>query len=366
MTPSPHSPLIASFARRAVALLDVTPGVQTPLVFSDAATEHLSTRRAAGLFDFSFMACFDIAGPDVVPYLQHVQTRDLRTLAIGRIAYTLLCRADGTVLNDATVWRRDAAAYRIFTGRRADHNHLAAPAAHWNIDFRDVSGEHAIIALQGPRSLDVLRALTPGLPAIGYFEFAVTAVGGTRCEVGRIGYAGERGYELVTGAANAEHVWHSLTSAGAKFGMLECGFDAIDSLRIEAGHILFAHELLTPVTPAELGLDRLARFDRAYLGGSAHSRARWRPPMRRLVGLIPTMETMDGPITPRHEADLRPGRASLTSVRYAPTFNRMLGMGFVPHADRYPGTLARLSDGRSARVARLPFYDPAKRLPRGD
>src|SRR4051812_34202639 len=114
--------------RRSTATLTIAPGIATPRVFSTAADEHLATRRAAGLFDFSFMLCVEVTGPDAGAFLNALQTRAVDTLSVGRIAYTLLLRDDGTVLIDATVWRLAADRYWLFTGRRADYDYVAQAA----------------------------------------------------------------------------------------------------------------------------------------------------------------------------------------------------------------------------------------------
>src|ERR1041385_1364277 len=92
------------FCKRKIPLLQFPGGGVTPLRFSGASSEHLATRSTAGLFDFSFMGFFQVSGPDSLLYLHRIQTRNLYLLPRNRIAYTLLCRPDGTVFIDATVW----------------------------------------------------------------------------------------------------------------------------------------------------------------------------------------------------------------------------------------------------------------------
>ena len=146
------------------------------------------------------------------------------------------------------------------------------------------------------------------------------------------------------------------------FYLRECGFDAADSLRIEAGHILFTRELATPVTPFELGLARLVDFYRsAFRGGPALRAQRWQPRLRRLVGLLPAAHCAGDPRLP---AQIRRGTAVMTSTCWSPLLERRIGLGFVNNDDAYPGATVMLAGGTRARVARLPFYDPAKSLPR--
>lgn len=366
------SPLIGRFRERNVALLEVADGVLAPVYFTNPREEHLASRRAAGLFDFSFMACFEIAGADSRAFVEYLQTRNLQGLLPGRIAYTLLCRDDGSVLNDATIWRHDGDSYWLFTGRRNDAGHLRNAAAAFDVTLTDHSGRFAVIALQGPNSAAILGRCFPRqqFDRLEYYGFTRARFGADPGWIARLGYAGERGYELVTHAASGAGVWEQLLAAGQPMGLRECGFEAADSLRIEAGHILFQRELAAPVTPSELGLTRLVSYYGAeHIGSQVLKALRWTTPKRLLVGLLP--DRIPEPelkaaerFRPEPLQNVRPGTGYVTSLCMSPIFGRPLALGFVAYEDRYPGTHVTLADGYSAEVARLPFYDPGKILPR--
>lgn len=304
----------------------MSPFGSMPRAYSDARAEHLATRGAAGLFDFSFMGLYEFSGTDA---LQPLQTRCLEALEPGRIAYTLLLQEDGAVSIDATVWRLDAERFWLFTGRRSRY------------EARDRSGEHAILALQGPASGAILARLAGAEAVLGlkYFSF----VRKDAMSIGRLGYSGELGYELVVPAGEGSKLRQALLEAGRDAGIRECGSAAVDSLRIESGYVLFGREIDGRANPRELGLERLVS-----------DKARRFEVARKLTGL----EILDGP----PGADLPP--AQVTSECLSPTLGKRIALGFaVP--DAYPGDLLRLDDARLVRVARLPFYDPGRRLPRG-
>lgn len=307
---------------------------------SAAHDEHLATRRRAGLFDFSFMGLYEFAGPQP---LQRLQSRNLARLAPGRIAYTLLLNEDGRVFNDATVWRIDDGRWWLFSGRRSDADWIAERAA-----ARVRSGEHAVIALQGPASGAILARLVgeDRVRALRYFDLVPFDGSAASGHVGRIGYSGELGYEIVVPARSESAARDALLDAGRGHGLRECSFEAADSLRIESGYLLFDREITGREAPAELGLGRLVEGP----GPPAPVAA------RRLVGLE---------IDP-HASGRRPWLpvARVTSECHSPVFGRALGLGFVAVADATPGTAVQLEDGRRARVARLPFYDPMRRRPR--
>jgi aminomethyltransferase len=361
------APLSDFFHDRGVRLRELAPGTLVPAYFSDAATEHMATRRACGLFDFSFVACAEISGRESLAFLHRLQTRRLTRLAEDRLAYTLLLRPDGTVLNDATVWRLGPEHYYLFIGRRADLAHVRSTAADYAVAVADQSSRRAVIAVQGRRAWETLTHCLSGLPPVlPYYAFAPAQFGDARCLVGRLGYSGETGYEIVLSTELGAVLWRKLLVAGGH-EITECGFDAVDSLRIEAGHILFSRELDGAVTPYELGFSRLLDFHREPAIGIASLRAqRWQRSQRHFVGLW-----IDRGSPPAARAEwgnaqfaIEAGTASLTSICNSPTFGRLLGLGFVNDADRYPGTRVKLQGGVHARVARLPFYDPPKRLAR--
>jgi aminomethyltransferase len=289
-----------------------------------AVEEHLATRRSAGLFDFSFMGLYEFYEKSE---LQRLQTRNLEHLVPGQIAYTLLINDDGAVLIDATVWRLDAERFWLFTGRRA------------GFGGHDVSGAFAILALQGPASGWILaRLLGPDtVTNLRYFRFLEK----DGLIVARLGFSGELGYELLVRASEAASLRDKLLEAGRNEGLRACSWAAADSLRIEAGYVLFDREVDGRANPRELGLERFApnmTFDAE----------------RRLVGL----DILDEP----GRSDLPP--AKVTSECFSPTFGKSLALGFVSPPALDTGSLVRLGDGRVARVAALPFYDPKRRRPR--
>jgi aminomethyltransferase len=282
--------------------------------------QHLATRRAAGLFDFSFMGLCESHGKSE---LASLQTRDLDAMVPGQIAYTLLLKPDGAVLIDATVWRLDAERFWLFAGKRAAYG------------GRDRSGEFAILALQGPASGRILARLIgrEAVLSLNHFRFIQRPM-----LVGRIGYSGELGYELLVPADEGPALRHRLLHLGAADGLRECSWAAADSLRIESGYVLFDREVDGKANPRELALERFAS-------------GRTFPLTRRLAGL----EILDE----RRPVELA---AEVTSESFSPTFGKTLALGFVAPTVA-AGSLVRAHD-RVARVAALPFYDPQGRRPR--
>ena len=283
-----------------------------------ARDEHLATRQAAGLFDFSFMGLYEFHGTaELVPR----QSRRLTDIEPGRIAYTLLLNEDGSVFNDATVWNMGDDRWWLFTGRPSD-------VAWFGGAVRDRSGKHAILALQGPQSGRILARLigADAVRALRYFHFRRH----DRMLIGRVGYSGELGYELIVPRTDEPKLRAHFSDVPA------CSFQAANSLRIEAGYVLFDREIDGRANPRDLGLERLAPGREFQM-------------TRKLVGL----EIEEGYAS----ADLPIAR--VTSQCDSPTLKRGIALAFAPPEVR-PGDFVRADNAYLARVASLPFYDPER------
>jgi aminomethyltransferase len=362
------------FAARGIAQWKLPSGGSVPLRFSDPVEEHIATRRGAGVFDFSFMGGWSFHGPQALQCLQRLQTRDLRSLKPGRILDTLLCRDDGSVLVDATLWCLNAQDYSLFSGRRSDYDHVVSGAKTFDVDVATLSDAYAVIAVQGPASASVLaRTLAPNIATLPYFSFRRHGTGSAAIWIGRLGYTGELGYEVLLPAEHAAATWRSLTEVLTEDAPspLECGMDAANSLRIEAGYIHFAFELGGSVLPAEIGLSRLVRRGGGdFVGRDAL--LRMGIPRRRLTGIAIDRPVSSIATTSRANVTSLAGVASrtgvsnrwrntidVTSEAYSPIFDRVLGLGYVDPALE-TGTIVRTQDGRRGRLERLPFRDPMR------
>jgi aminomethyltransferase len=320
--------------------------------YGDVLGEAISCRSAVALFDFSFMDCIRVRGPRAAALIALLTPRRIDDLPPGRIRYALALDPQGHVLVDLTIWRLDTETFEIFlppTGARAS----LEGAADSTTSVCNLSDETAILAVQGPASLPALAPLAPAaqLRALPYFGHADTGVAGVACRVGRLGYTGERGFELVLPAAAREPVWAALAAYAQP-----AGFAAADILRIEAGFPLFTNEFRFPVTPAQLGLERFAN-------GDAATAAAEEPP--RLICFQAHCD--QDPILWRPSANAqfppRPGTLLVTSACRSVSTGRVIGLGYAA------GSAVDLADPnghfRDIRRTVLPLYDPGKRRPRG-
>jgi glycine cleavage system aminomethyltransferase T len=257
------------------------------------------------------------------------------------------------LLSDLTVWRYGEDRYEVMSGRAEDVADLAR-AARPGCAVEDLSAHTSIIALQGPGALAALAGLTDvgAIAALGYFAFAPARIAGVHCLVGRLGYTGEAGFEIVLPRPAAAELWQLLARRARP-----AGFAAADMLRIEAGFVLFANEFRLPVTAAEAGLERFA-------GPCAAPKA----PEIALVCF--RASTREKPVLWRPRAPVvRPARSGLlavTSACHSLQAGGTLGLGYALRSDLIAGVPLHDPAGAFAdiRLAPLPFLDRKKRRPR--
>jgi aminomethyltransferase len=327
--------------------------------YGDIGAEARSCRSAAALFDFSFMRRIGVRGPRASALVQTLTPRRINDLMPGHIRYALRVGAGGRVLSDVTIWRLDAESFEVFAGTGDAFAHLQAAAGSTASVF-DLSRETAIFAVQGPMSLRALAGVssTAQLRVLPYFGHVQESVAGVACRIGRLGYTGERGFEIIVPRAARDAIWTMLAQHARP-----AGFAAADILRIEAGFPLFANEFFFPVTAVELGLARFAAEPDApctppppqragpirlasFQAVCEHDPILWRPP--RDATFPPT-----------------PGNLLATSACRSIITGAILGLGYACNADGAPHLFDPAGQFRDIREVSLPFYDPHKRRPRG-
>jgi len=252
-------------------------GWEMPVWYSSVVEEHLATRTAAGLFDVSHMGVYQAEGPQAAAFLDSVFTNDVGGLEVGQSHYTQLLMPDGSVIDDAMIYRRADQAYLIVVNAsnddkdwawlmavrdgsvRVDESRPAARVFGRGVTLRNLrhpssgADQRVDVALQGPRALDILLALGPdpataarlkALPWAGVME---ASIGGHDLVISRTGYTGERvAFELFVHPAKSVALWEALLRVGAPFGLKPVGLGARDSLRTEAGLPLYGNEMAGP------------------------------------------------------------------------------------------------------------------------
>jgi aminomethyltransferase len=325
-------------------------GWEMPIQYAGILDEHLAVRTRTGLFDLSHMGRVRVKGRDRKAYLQKLLTIDVSKVPVGRCRYTFLLTERGTVIDDLILYadRDDDLLVVNASNREKD---LEWMTRHLSGDVRldDQTREVALLALQGPRSVEaVKRVLGIDPSGLGYYTF------GTFGEyfVSRTGYTGEDGFEVFVPAGKAVAVWNRFIEAG----IAPIGLGARDTLRTEAGMPLYGNDLDDTTTPLEAGLTFAVDLDKPGFIGQDALRAAGAP-RRRLAGF--TLETKR---SPRHGYDLYHQGAKVgvvTSGTYSPTLEKSIAMAYVPAELRKPGGAFEV-DVRGRREAailvKLPFF----------
>lgn len=350
-------------------------GWSMPVQYTSIVEEHHAVRRAAGVFDVSHMGRLRFDGQDAGQFLDRVLTRRVVDLAPGKIRYSLVTNEQGGILDDILASRLESPSgqqYYLLVVNASNREKLVAwfrsqlTPADGDVEMADRTTETAMIALQGPQSLQILsRLVKADLEPMGYYTGVVTESFHRPCTVTRTGYTGEDGFEMIVRAEDAVEMWTNLFRAGREVGLRAAGLGARDTLRLEAGMPLYGHELSESIDPYQAGLGFAVNLrDRSFVGAEALQRRKGDPQLAKRIGL-----TLAGRRVPReHYAVLAAGQGGVgevTSGTFSPTLDKPIAMAYVrPEAAVVGAELAVDIRGRleAARVVELPFYRRSQRV----
>jgi aminomethyltransferase len=342
-------------------------GWDMPVEYSGLIAEHMAVRQAAGLFDVSHMGQLEVSGTGAMAFLQRATCNDVARLVDGQAQYTALPLANGAPVDDAVLCRFSAERFMIVVNAgniEKDFEWLRAqgPAG---CELRNRSDEYALLALQGPRAEEILRALTTvDVAALKSYHFGQGSVGGHEAIVARTGYTGEDGFELFVAPGAAAPVWRALLEMGRDAGLVPAGLGARDTLRLEARMCLYGNDMDETTTLVEAGLGWIVSVDPAkgdYPGRAVLEAQKKAGPPRKLVGF----EVVGRGIA-RHGHPVYMGETAagvVTSGTYAPWVKKNIGLCYLPAARAVPGAEFDVDiRGKRvpARVVPTPFYKRAR------
>jgi len=356
--PSPKRTALFAEHQKLGARMTNFAGFEMPLQYRGIIEEHMAVRRAAGIFDLSHMGEFEIAGPRALELLERALTNSAARLREGQAQYTLLCAHDGGTIDDLIVYRLGAERFMLCVNAsniEADREWLLGLNQH-DADFRDVSEETALVAVQGPMAIAIMKRIA-AFPIDEVKRFCVGdgEVAGVRCLAARTGYTGEDGFELFVAANDAARLFTEILAAGE---VKPCGLGARDTLRLEAGLPLYGHELDRDTSPLEAGLATYVKFGRGFVGEDALAAQRADALKKQLIGL-----TTDDARTIARQGypilidDVAVG--AVTSGTIAPALNRPIAMAYARGPERPVGTKMMVEVRNRkvpATVVARPFY----------
>jgi glycine cleavage system T protein len=335
-------------------------GALVPARFTDPTSENRAVRAASGLFDFSFRARFRMKGRDHSKLLQRLVSNDVKKLTPGQGTYATLLNAHGHIVVDLRLYCTDDA---FLVDTDADLREKAIQSFRRYIIADQVEIEPLdlyAVALQGPRARGLLvKTLHIDLPAMQELDHFATNYAGFPIRVVRASSTGEEGYEVWVNATGMEAIWGAACGQAPTYGTIPCGYEALETLRIEAGIPRYGSELGEDVIPLEAGLLNALSFDKGcYIGQEIVERARSRGHVNwKLAGLILSSES---PL-PSGEKAVVEGRevAEITSSCVSPTLGKPIALGYVRRELSEPGAQLTFRTGVTAEVAALPFIATA-------
>ncbi|MHA3724468.1 glycine cleavage system aminomethyltransferase GcvT [Leucobacter sp. HY1910] len=342
-------------------------GWDMPLKYGSELAEHRAVRGAAGLFDLSHMGEVRVSGPEAAAFLNTALVGNLAVMAVGRAKYSVICNAEGGIIDD------------LISYRLADDEYLVVPnagnaaavfaefeerAQGFDVTLVDETLSTALVAVQGPAAAEILLALVgegdrDAVRDMKYYAAAPVEVLGAAALVARTGYTGEDGFEVYVPNDRAAELWRALLEAGAPLGLIPAGLAARDSLRLEAGMPLYGNELGVDTTPFEAGLGGIVSFKKTeqFVGREALEVLREQGPARVLVGLT--------------GAGRRAGRGGyavsvngeqvgeITSGQPSPTLSHPIALAYVAPEHSAVGTAVEVDlrgKPEPFEVVALPFY----------
>jgi len=364
-TPAAHpqpSPLLDRHEALGAKIVDFA-GWLMPIQYAGILEEHRATRSAAGLFDLSHMGELIVEGPEAGAALAAALITDPPALAVGRAQYSMICAADGGIIDDLIVYRLGDARFMV-VANASNARAVSDALAHRLDGFKAVLDDHSLatglVAVQGPRSLDVLGPLADlDIDAIRYYGMAEGRVVGVPAMIARTGYTGEDGFEVFADVARVHEVWDAMLDAGRPHGLVPVGLGARDTLRLEAGMPLYGNELDRSTNPFEAGLGRTVKLGKPgpFVGREALEKVARDGTERRLVGLV----LRERGIARHGYPVLADGAPTgvVTSGTMSPTLNAAIAMAYVAPGHAEPGTMLAVEIRGApvaAEVVPLPFY----------
>jgi aminomethyltransferase len=355
--------------------------------------EYNAIRNAAALIDVTPLFKYMISGPDATRFVNRVIARDINKVAVDHVIYCCWCDEDGKVIDDGTITRLEENRYR-WTAADPNLRWFRQNAIGYNVQIEDISEQVAALAVQGPTSGPLLKAVVDADVAnLKYFRKTAGTIAGVAVDISRTGYTGDLGYEIWIPWHDAVRVWDALMDAGQRFDIHPTGMLALDVARIEAGLILAdvdyisSKKALIPeqkYSPSEIGLGKLVHYEKEnFIGREALLEEKKQGPKRLLVGLEIDWNEIEALFDRAGLAPQTPSIASrvhvpvfaggkqvgkATSTTWSPLLKQLIALASVEARHGQPGTKLQIEmtvEGvrhkAKAVVRSLPFFNPARK-----
>lgn len=351
-------------------------GWRMPLWYKDTGgiiAEHLAVRNNVGIFDVTHMGRLLINGDEAESFLQYVTTNNVRRLKkIGRGQYSVVCNENGGIKDDITIFKIKDSKYVIITNavnREKIYNWFKRYAQNFDVKIEDISDITCMFAVQGPKAQSTLEKLTDNdLSEIKRYSCVLMKLGGYDVIISRSGYTGEDGFEIImlqvphSEEGKATDLWEKILEAGKEYEIKPCGLGARDTLRLEAGMVLYGNDIDETISPLEAKLNFVVKFKKGdFIGRDALLKQKEKGVKRIRVGL----ELFERRV-PRHGYEIKKDEEKIgyvTSGAFSPILKRGIALGLVSSEHAQINEIVQINiKGKlmDAKLVRWPFYDTNK------
>ncbi len=355
---SKRTPLYEWNKRRGARFTEFA-GWEMPVQYTSIMQEHLAVRNGVGIFDISHMGQVFVEGAEALPFLQNLCTNDLSKCAEGKAMYSHLCNPQGGVIDDIFVYcLKFPTKYLVVVNASTAEKDFQWMLSHGrpSVTVHNESDKWSMIAVQGPQAVAVISKL---FKVPERHQVSETVFSNQKVFICRTGYTGEDGVEIVAPNGIIENLTDAVMKEGQTFGILPCGLGARDTLRLEAGYLLYGNDIDDNHSPLEAGVSWVVKFEKGdFIGKQALLEQKNRGLKQKLTAFKMTDRGI-----PRHGFKiLCDGKAvgELNSGTYSPTLKTGIAMGYVPTG--LSGKFAIECNGKpvAAEIVKLPFYTGSK------
>jgi aminomethyltransferase len=337
-------------------------GYNMPVQYEGINAEHASVRNSVGVFDVSHMGEFILKGENALDLIQRVTSNDASKLYDGKIQYSCLPNLDGGIVDDLLVYRIDEKTYMlVVNASNIDKDWAWIQKFNTNdVEMHNISDKTSLLAVQGPKSADVLQSLTDvNLASMEYYTFVKgTFAGVDNVLISATGYTGAGGFEIYFENQYADQIWDAIFAAGVDANIKPIGLGARDTLRLEMGFCLYGNDIDDTTSPIEAGLGWITKFSKSFNNSEALLAQKEAGIKSKLIGF----EMIDRGI-PRHDYQIADADGNIigkvTSGTQSPSLQKAIGMGYVQKDFAKEGTeifILIRNTSIKAKVVKFPFY----------
>ncbi len=343
-------------------------GYLMPVQYSGVNDEHLTVRKAVGVFDVSHMGEFLVRGPQALDLIQKITTNDASKLTPGKVQYSCMPNGKGGIVDDLLVYRMEYGDDKHYvlvvnaSNMQKDWDWIQRNNT-FDAQLEDISDRMSLLAVQGPKAVDVLQPLfKEDISSMPYYTAKYAEMEGVGLVlISTTGYTGAGGYEVYIPNPLAEKAWHTIMKAGEPFGIKPAGLASRDTLRLEMGFCLYGNDIDDTTSPIEAGLGWITKFTKDFIDSERFKAQKENGVERKLVGF----ELLDRGI-PRHDHPVQDASGKVigkvTSGTMSPSLQKPIGMAYVPVSHAAEGSEIFIDiRGKvmNARVVKLPFLKQA-------